>query len=62
MMEARTFSVVLEPEDGGGLTVRVPSIPEIVTYGRDQGEALAMDDAIRLILMDCAALGSKPGL
>jgi antitoxin HicB len=54
----RTFAVVLEPEDEGGFTVRVPSLPEIVTYGKDETEALAMaEDAIRLVLEDCAARG-----
>jgi antitoxin HicB len=63
MTEARTFAVVLEPEDEGGFTVRVPSIPEIVTYGSDEREALAMaEDAIRLVLEDCAARGEPlPG-
>ena len=52
----RTFAVVLEPEDEGGFTVRVPSLPEIITYGKDEMEALAMaQDAIRLVLEDCAA-------
>jgi hypothetical protein len=40
--QKRTFAVLLEPEEEGGFTVRVPSIPEIVTYGKDEGEALAM--------------------
>jgi antitoxin HicB len=54
----RTFAVVLEPEKEGGFTVRVPSLPEIVTYGKDEREALAMaEDAIRLVLEDCAARG-----
>ena len=54
----RTFAVVLEPEEEGGFTVRVPSLPEIVTYGRDEKEALAMaEDAIRLVLEDCTARG-----
>jgi antitoxin HicB len=54
----RTFAVVLEPEEGGGFTVRVPAIPEIVTYGKDEPEALAMaEDAIRLVIADCAARG-----
>jgi len=58
MEQSRTFAVVLEPEDGGGFTVRVPSIPEIVTYGQDEQEALAMaEDAIRLVLEDCLARG-----
>ncbi|HUI96032.1 MAG TPA: type II toxin-antitoxin system HicB family antitoxin [Xanthobacteraceae bacterium] len=58
MDQKRTFAVVLEPEEGGGFTVRVPSLPEIVTYGKDEREALAMaEDAIRLVLEDCAARG-----
>jgi antitoxin HicB len=56
--QMRTFAVVLEPDEDGGFTVRVPSLPEIVTYGRDEKEALAMaEDAIRLVLEDCAARG-----
>ena len=56
--QRRTFAVVLEPEEDGGFTVRVPSLPEIVTYGKDEREALAMaEDAIRLVLEDCAARG-----
>jgi antitoxin HicB len=56
--QRRTFTVVLEPEDEGGFTVRVPSLPEIVTYGKDEREALAMaEDAIRLVLEDFAARG-----
>ena len=58
MRKSRTFAVVLEPEEEGGFTVRVPSLPEIVTYGKDEKEALAMaEDAIRLVLEDCAARG-----
>jgi antitoxin HicB len=54
----RTFAVVLQPEEEGGFTVRVPAFPEIVTYGGDEREALAMaEDAIRLVLEDCAARG-----
>jgi len=56
--QKRTFAVLLEPEEEGGFTVRVPSIPEIVTYGKDEREALAMaEDAIRLVMEDCAARG-----
>ena len=58
MNEKRTFAVVLEPEQEGGFTVRVPAIPEIVTYGKDEREGLAMaEDAIRLVIADCAARG-----
>jgi antitoxin HicB len=56
--QKRTFTIVLEPEEEGGFTVRVPSIPEIATYGKDEREAIAMaEDAIRLVLEDCAARG-----
>jgi antitoxin HicB len=63
MTEVRAFAVVLEPEDEGGFTVRVPSIREIVTYGNDEREALAMaQDAILLVLEDCVARGEPlPG-
>lgn len=58
MDEKRTFAVVLEPEEEGGFTVRVPAIPEIVTYGKDEREALAMaEDAVQLVIADCAARG-----
>lgn len=58
MSEKRTFAVVLEPEDEGGFTVRVPAFPEIVTYGKDQAEALVMaKDAIDLVIADGAARG-----
>jgi antitoxin HicB len=56
--QIRKFAVILEPEEDGGFTVRVPAIPEIITYGKDEVEALAMaEDAIRLVLEDCAARG-----
>jgi antitoxin HicB len=58
MDQKRTFTVVLEPEEEGGFTVRVPSLPEIVTFGQDEREALTMaEDAIRLVLEDRAARG-----
>jgi antitoxin HicB len=57
---ARKFAVVLEPEEEGGFTVRVPALPEIVTYGKDEAEALAMaEDAIRLVLADMIARGES---
>jgi antitoxin HicB len=57
-VDQRTLAVVVKPEEEGGFTVRVPSLREIVTYGRDQVEALSMaEDAIRLVLDDMAARG-----
>ena len=56
MSSKRTYAVVLEPEEEGGFTVRVPAFPEIVTYGTDEAEALAMaEDAIRLVIEDSLA-------
>ena len=57
-MDVRRFAVVLEPEEDGGFTVRVPAFPEIVTYGTDEAEALNMaEDAIRLVITDLTARG-----
>ena len=54
----RKFAIVLEPEEEGGFTVRVPAFPEIVTYGADEAQALTMaEDAIRLVIADCLARG-----
>ncbi len=54
----RTFTIVLEPEQEGGFTVRVPALPEIVSYGNDEQDALEKaKDAIQLVLEDRAARG-----
>jgi antitoxin HicB len=46
-----SFSVVLEPQEGGGFTVLVPALPEVVTEGETQQEALAnAEEAIHAIL------------
>jgi antitoxin HicB len=51
MSENLTFSITLRPEPEGGFTVRVPALPEIVTFGESEDEALAMaKDAIELVL------------
>ena len=51
MSEHLTFSITLRPEPEGGFTVRVPALPEIVTFGESEDEALAMaKDAIELVL------------
>lgn len=45
------FSVVLEPQDGGGFTVLVPALPEVVTEGDTEHDALAKaEEAIRAVL------------
>lgn len=49
--ENYSFSVILEPQQGGGFTVLVPALPEVVTEGDTEQEALAnAQDAIRLVL------------
>jgi len=51
MAEDFSFSVVLEPQEGGGFTVLVPALPEVVTEGDTEHEALAnAEEAIRAIL------------
>jgi antitoxin HicB len=56
--EIHDFDVILRPEPEGGFTVRVPSLPEIVTYGEDEAEALAMaQEAIELVIEDRTARG-----
>ena len=51
MSEHLTFSITLRPEPEGGFTVRVPALPEIVTYGEDEAEAVAVaKEAIELVL------------
>jgi len=46
-----SFSVVLEPQQDGGFTVLVPALPEVVTEGETEEEALAnAEEAIRAIV------------
>lgn len=51
MAERHSFSVVLEPQEGGGYTVLVPALPEVVSEGETEAEALAnAEEAIRVVL------------
>ena len=51
MAEDFSFSVVLEPQRDGGFTVLVPALPEVVTEGDTEEEALAnAKEAIGAIL------------
>jgi antitoxin HicB len=51
MAENYSYSVVLEPQEGGGFTVLVPALPEVVTEGDTEPEALAnAEEAIRAVL------------
>ena len=47
MSQSSSFSVILEPQVDGGFTVLVPALPEVVTEGDSEEEALAnIQDAI----------------
>ena len=51
MPEKYSFSIVLEPQEEGGFTVLVPALPEVVTEGDNEQEALAnAEEGIRAIL------------
>jgi antitoxin HicB len=51
MSQSFDFTVILEPQPEGGFTVRVPALPEVVTEGDTEAEALAMaEEAIRMVL------------
>ncbi len=51
MVDNYSFSVVLEPQEGGDFTVLVPALPEVVTEGETEDEALAnAEEAIRAVL------------
>ena len=51
MAREYNFTVVLEPLDEGGFLVLVPALPEVVTHGDTEVEALAMArDAIELAI------------
>ena len=51
MAENHIFSVILEPQEEGGFTVLVPALPEVVTEGGSEQEALTnAAEAIRAIL------------
>ena len=46
-----SFSVILEPQPDGGYTVLVPALPEVVTEGDTERQALAnAEEAIRAVL------------
>ena len=51
MDASRTYTVILEPMEEGGFLVVVLALPEVVTGGDTEQEALAMaKEAIELVL------------
>jgi antitoxin HicB len=58
MAKNRTFVIVLEPQPEGGFTVTVPALPEVVTEGDTEEEALTMArEAIELAIAHRRAKG-----
>ena len=52
MLSSFDFTVILEPQAEGGFTVSVPALPEVVTEGDTEAEAMVMmaEEAIRAVL------------
>ena len=51
MSRTLQYTISLRPEPEGGYTVLVPALPEVVTYGENETEALRMAlEAIELAL------------
>ena len=51
MSNSFTYTIVLEPMDEGGFLVHVPALPEVVTCGDTEDEALTMArEAIELVV------------
>ncbi len=51
MPKERIFTIVLTPQPDGGFSVTVPALPEVVTEGDTEEEALVMArEAIELAL------------
>ena len=60
MTDTRTYTVILEPAEEGGFVVHVPALPEVVTAGDTEAEALAMaKEAIELALEERIAEGEE---
>jgi antitoxin HicB len=54
----RSFAIILEPQEEGGFTVTVPALPEVITEGDTESEAMAMaQEAIALAIEHRRAKG-----
>jgi antitoxin HicB len=56
MSATRTYTIMLQPMDEGGFLVHVPALPEAVTCGDTEDEALAKD-----VIELCSRAGSSAG-
>ncbi len=60
MTTDQTYAVVLEPQPEGGFTVTCPPLPEVVSEGETEAEALAMvKEAIELAIEVRIARGEE---
>jgi predicted RNase H-like HicB family nuclease len=60
MTKELRYTITMRPEPEGGFTVRVPALPEVVTYGANEAEALKMaKEAIELALEVRASEGEE---
>jgi antitoxin HicB len=48
-----SFSVIFEPQEDGGFIVLVPALPEVVTEGDNEDEALANAREAISAALDC---------
>jgi antitoxin HicB len=61
MATSHSYSLILEPQEGGGFTVLVPALPEVVTEGDSEQEALAnAGEAIQAVLAYRQEQGMAP--
>jgi len=59
-MTKRTYAIVLEPQEVGGYTVTVPALPEVVTEGDTEAEAVEMArEAIELAIEYRRSIGME---
>ena len=57
-MSKHTYAIILEPQPEGGFVVSVPALPEVVTEGDSEAEAITMArEAIELALTHRRAKG-----
>ena len=57
----RTYTVILEPSDGGGFIVTVPALPEVGTQGGTRDEALANAREAIEVLNEHRVARGEPG-
>ena len=62
-MEGRTFTIRLKRDpDSGWYAARCVELPEVISQGRTEGEALAnIKEALELVLEECENEARKEG-